>query len=204
VSTPPPLVYLYFDKKKLNFCFNFNLINFLNKNMSFSGVVRSSRDVLHVQGIPMSEELRVAFIANAVNPTGFLRNSVLYQELMNEIVLPMHRYHWLTENLEERIALYRLLVGYLVNKTEAKSTLGEEFDMNIDLLRPRERLENYLNCQRELLLFFPSVSRGKIIYEGLIFDSENYRYFFPNTNFRQMSSLLRGTSWIVPCQWGQL
>ena len=81
--------------------------------MPLSGDIGSMK-LFNVQGVPMSAELIAIFIPRAVSAAGYIRDAEVYETLYEENVLPLRRYHWLMESLEERKKLYRMMVGFLI------------------------------------------------------------------------------------------
>jgi hypothetical protein len=169
--------------------------------MPISGDLKTM-NLLNVQGVPMSVELVGVFTPNAVSAAGYIRDAELYEALYEENVLPLRRYHFLIESLEERKKLYRMMVGFLIQDSDAKDGLSEEFSRNVDFVRPSRCLSAYLCYEKELIEFYPTISRGKIIYEDLANDLSHFNRLFPNTTFGQMSKILRGVSWVSPENWG--
>ena len=159
-------------------------------------------NLFNVQGVPMSNELRLRFIPNAVSAAGYLRRRDMYEYVYGEFVLPLNRYHFLMESLEKRIKLYRLMVGFLVQESDARDGLSDEFFRNVDFVRPSRCLSQYLSYTRELIEGYPTKARGKVIYDDLADDLLHYKRLFPRTNYGQMSSILRGVSWVTPDEWG--
>lgn len=169
--------------------------------MPISGELRAM-NLFNVQGVPMSEVLKLVFIPDAVSAAGYIRDPELYEFLYEENVLPVRRYHWLMESLEERIKVYRLMVGFLIQGGEVKDNLPGEFVRNVDFSRPSRCLASCLGYYRELIEEYPHKSRGRIIFDDLADDKGHYEYLFPHTSFRDMSQILRGASWVAPENWG--
>ena len=168
--------------------------------MPISGDIPTG-NVLHVDGIPMSDDLVQIFSRHAVSTRGYMRDFNVYKSLMRNYCLPMNRYNCLLESLEERINLYRMLVAFNLEDSAVKNELSPEFVMNVDFLRAPRCLNNYLDYQSELLARYPSVTRGHAIYADLAVDSRHYLYLFPSTNFTTMSRLLRNACWVRAKDW---
>ena len=162
----------------------------------------TAHEMLNVQGVPMSRALIKVFTPWAVSEAGYIRDEELYEYIYEENVLALPRYHWLMENLDERVRVYRMLVGLLIQGGEIKDGLSNAFLENLDLLRPSRCLSTYLAYQSELIEYYPSVNRGKVVYDDLADDLTHYEYLFPNTGLKEMSQIIRGASWVSPENWG--
>jgi hypothetical protein len=157
---------------------------------------------LHVQGVPMSDELKNIFTARSVSRLGYMNDRFLYQQLFREHVLPHSQYYWLRESLEERIELYELIVGFTLKDSAPRRALSGEFKRNVGRLSAPTSLANYLSFRADLVVNYPTKGRGLAMYHGLVVDFRHYTDLFPNTDFQQMSKLIRGTSWVPAEEWG--
>jgi hypothetical protein len=157
------------------------------------------RDWLQVEGVPMCPLLVSQFIErNVVTNDGELLEAERYIRVFNHVVCPSNAYHFLLEIINENISIYQIILRFIISQTPARRLLSPEFYQAAVRLQPDIVLESLVGIRSQLLIGWPTVVMADAFHATYRGIRRNFNLIFPNHSLRELSRVLRLSSWKMP------
>jgi hypothetical protein len=154
---------------------------------------------LQVEGIPMCSSLAFQFTSkDLVNTEGILLNAELYILTFNNLVCPTHEYYFLVETFAEMIEIFKVLVRFVVGHTPARDLLPNNFLIAALSLDPIIILNNLVDYLGSLTIGWPSKIMSDSYHTRMRVIRSKYNTAFPSHGMRELSRMMRLSSWEIP------